>query len=29
MFLSQKIAKQVAEVAEKEAIENNWMVPLL
>ncbi len=27
-FLSQKVAKQVAEVAEKEAIENNWMVSI-
>ncbi len=28
IFLSQKIAKQVAEVAEKEAMENNWMVSI-
>jgi glc operon protein GlcG len=26
--LSEKIAKQVAEVAQKEAIENNWMVSI-
>lgn len=28
ILLSQKIAKQVAEVAEKEAMENNWMVSI-